>query len=432
MFYRSDCAGFQNIQFLFTVNAKIQIKSPLINGRVHLSGSKSISNRLLILQALSGFNNELKNLSDSDDTIVLQKALSSKDKTIDVGIAGTAMRFLTAYYVLRGSEVILTGASRMKQRPIKGLVDALSSLGADIEYIENEGFPPLKIKGGKLRGGFLQINADVSSQFISAILMIAPYFEKGIQLKLIGEVISRPYIEMTLNLMEKQGVPYQWVGDTISILPGNYQNNITQVESDWSSISYMFELVALSDSGCIQLTQVDECSVQGDQEVMRYFEILGVDSNIEQGVLTLRKKSGFELPKLLEFDCLKTPDLAQTLAVTACGLGVRMKLTGLKSLPIKETDRLIALKDELEKCGARVQVINHETLDIIPGVQSLNRSFNFETYGDHRMALCLAPLALKARSVILNNPMVVNKSYRSYWDDLRELSFNIELITSMI
>tara|TARA_B100001093_G_scaffold91250_1_gene83396 strand:+ start:6046 stop:7305 length:1260 start_codon:yes stop_codon:yes gene_type:complete len=414
------------------VNAKIEITSPLINGKIHLTGSKSISNRLLIIQALSGHKNVLKNLSDSDDTTVLQKALSSQDTTIDVGIAGTAMRFLTAYYALRGSEVILTGASRMKQRPIKGLVDALCSLGADIEYIEHKGFPPLKIKGGNLKGGLLQMKADISSQFISAILMIAPYFEKGIQLKLIGEVLSRPYIEMTLNLMEKQGVTYQWVGDTISIIPGTYQNNITRVESDWSSISYMFELVALSDSGCIQLTQVDEHSVQGDKEGMRYFDLLGVDSTIEEGVLTLRKRSGVELPKFLELDCLKTPDLAQTLAATACGLGVRMKLTGLKSLPIKETDRLMALKNELEKCGAQVQIINNEALDIIPGVELLNRSFNFETYGDHRMALSLAPLALKAKSVTLNNPMVVNKSYKSYWEDLKILSFNIHnLVTSI-
>ncbi len=411
------------------MNAKIQITSPLINGKIHLTGSKSISNRLLILQALSGHKNVLKNLSDSDDTTVLQNALSSQDTIIDVGIAGTAMRFLTAYFTLRGSEVILTGASRMKQRPIKGLVEALCSLGADIEYIEREGFPPLKIKGANLKGGLLKMKANVSSQFISAILMISPYFEKGLQLKLIGEVLSKPYIEMTLNLMEKQGVPYQWFGDTIYILPGHYQNNITRVESDWSSISYIFELVALSNSGFIQLTQVDEHSVQGDQEGMQYFELLGVDSNIEQGVLTLRKRPGFELPKLLELDCLKTPDLAQTLAATACGLGVRMKLSGLKSLPIKETDRLIALKNELEKFGAQVQIINNEAIDIIPGTELLNKSFNFQTYGDHRMALCLAPLALKAKSVTLNNPLVVNKSYKSYWEDLKNLSFNIELIT---
>jgi 3-phosphoshikimate 1-carboxyvinyltransferase len=280
-----------------------------------------------------------------------------------------------------------------------------------------------------LQGGVLQLKSDISSQFISALLMVGPYFEKGLQLELQGAIISRSYIEMTLNLMKKQGASHQWEGHKISILPGGYQTNISQVESDWSSISYLFELVALSDSGCIQLTQVDQHSVQGDQEGMRYFELLGVDSTIEQGVLTLRKRSGFELPKLLEFDCLKTPDLAQTLAATACGLGVRMKLTGLKSLPIKETDRLMALKNELEKCGAKVQIINNEGLDIIPGVELLNRSFNFETYGDHRMALCLAPLALKAKSVTLNNPMVVNKSYKSYWEDLKILSFNIELIT---
>ena len=411
------------------MNAKIQIKSPLINGKVHLTGSKSISNRLLIFQALSGFKNELKNLSDSDDTTVLQKALCSQETTIDVGIAGTAMRFLTAYYALRGSEVILTGATRMKHRPIKGLVDALCLLGADIEYLENEGFPPIKIRGGKLKGGLLQMKADVSSQFISAILMIAPYFEKGIQLNLIGEILSRPYIEMTLNLMEKQGVPYQWVGNTITILPGAYQNNIARVESDWSSISYMFELVALSDSGCIQLTQVDECSVQGDQEGMYYFELLGVDSNIEQGVLTLRKKPSFELPKLLELDCLKTPDLAQTLAATACGLGVQMKLTGLKSLPNKETDRLMALKNELEKCGAKVKITNNESLEVNAKSIDASQNFNFETYGDHRMALSLAPLALKCKSVTLNNPEVVNKSYRTFWEDLRNMSFDIQLIS---
>ena len=429
MFFRSDWAGYQNVQFLFTVNAKIQIKSPLINGKVHLTGSKSISNRLLILQALSGHKNVLKNLSDSDDTTALQKALSSQDTTIDVGVAGTAMRFLTAYYALRCSEVILTGASRMKHRPIKGLVDALCFLGADIEYLENKGFPPLKIKGGKLKGGLIQMKSDVSSQFISAILMISPYFKKGIQLKLIGEVLSRPYIEMTLKLMEKQGVSYQWVGDTITILPGAYQNNIVRVESDWSSISYMFELVALSDSGCIKLTQVDQYSIQGDQKGMHYFHLLGVDSIIEKGVLTLRKRAGFNLPKFLEFDCLNTPDLAQTLAATACGLGVQMKLTGLKSLPIKETDRLMALKNELEKCGAKIKITNNETLQVNPGSINANQSFNFETYGDHRMALSLAPLALKCKSVTLNNPEVVNKSYRTFWEDLRNMSFDIQLIS---
>ena len=410
------------------MNANIQIVNKTIKGTLNLSGSKSISNRLLILQALSNQSTKLKNISDSDDTSVLQKALSSSDTFIDVGIAGTAMRFLTAYYALRGSEVVLTGASRMKQRPIKGLVDALCSLGADIEYLEEEGFPPLKIKGKILQGGVLRMKSDISSQFISALLMVGPYFEKGLQLELQGAIISRPYIEMTLNLMKKQGVSHQWEGHTISILPGSYQTNISQVESDWSSISYLFELVALSDSGSIELTQVDEDSVQGDKEVMRYFKFLGVDSSIKQGVLTLRKMSDFELPKHLEFDCLNTPDLAQTLAATACGLGVPMKLIGLQSLPIKETDRLMALKNELEKCGAQVLILNNDALEVIPGASLLNQNFYFETYGDHRMAMCLAPLALKSKSVTLNNPMVVNKSYKSYWEDLKTLSFQIQSI----
>jgi len=409
------------------LKAKIQIADKKIKGTLQLTGSKSISNRLLILQALSGQMSPLKNLSNSDDTMVLQKALSSKDSTVDVGIAGTAMRFLTAYYAIQDSETILTGASRMKERPIKDLVDALCSLGAEINYLENEGFPPLKIKGKKLKGGKLSIKADVSSQFISAILMISPYFEKGIQLELLGEVLSRPYIEMTLNLMQQQGVGHKWEGNTISILPGVYYDNVCEVESDWSSISYIFELVALSESGEIRLTQVDEDSVQGDQEGMNYFQLLGVDSSIDKGVLTICKKTDFILPEYLEFDCTKTPDLAQTLATTACALGIRMKITGLKSLPIKETDRLMALKIELEKCGAEVHIINNEALEIIPGAEFSAKDFSFETYGDHRMALCLAPLALKSHSVTVNNPAVVNKSYKSYWEDLKSMLFDIHL-----
>ncbi|MCS5663442.1 MAG: 3-phosphoshikimate 1-carboxyvinyltransferase [Flavobacteriales bacterium] len=407
------------------MKAKIQIADKKIKGTLQLTGSKSISNRLLILQALSGQMSPLKNLSNSDDTMVLQKALSSKDVTVDVGIAGTAMRFLTAYYAIQDSETILTGASRMKERPIKDLVDALRSLGAEVDYMEKEGFPPLKIKGKKLQGGKLSIKADVSSQFISAILMISPYFEKGIQLELVGEVLSRPYIEMTLNLMQQQGVGHKWEGNTISILPGVYYDNVREVESDWSSISYIFELVALSDSGEISLTQVEEVSVQGDQEGMNYFQLLGVDSSIENGVLTLSKKPDFELPEYLEFDCTKTPDLAQTLTATACALGIRMKITGLKSLPIKETDRLMALKTELEKCGAEVHIINNEALELIPGTEFSTKDFNFETYGDHRMALCLAPLALKSHSVTVDNPAVVNKSYKSYWEDLKSMLFDI-------
>lgn len=407
------------------MKAKIQITDKQLEGNFKLTGSKSISNRLLILQALSGQMSPLKNLSNSQDTLVLQRELLSKDSTFDVGIAGTAMRFLTAYCSIQDSEVVLTGASRMKERPIKELVDALRLLGAEITYLENEGFPPLKIKGKKLQGGKLSIPSDVSSQFISALLMIAPYFDKGVQLELVGEVLSRPYIEMTLNLMQQQGVGHKWEGNVISILPGQYQNHVTEVESDWSSIAYLFELIALSEQGQVKISKVYESSVQGDQEVMNYFQLLGVDSSIENGVLHLRKKLDFKLPNSLEFDCAKTPDLAQTLAATACALGVRMKITGLKSLPLKETDRLVALKTELEKCGAEVLIMNRESLEIIPGEDFLSKDLSFETYGDHRMALSLAPLALKANSVTVVNPAVVNKSYKSYWEDLKTMSFDI-------
>ena len=409
------------------MKVKIQTETKKLSGNLKLTGSKSISNRLLILQALSGKMSPLSNLSNSDDTTVMLKALSTKEGTIDIGIAGTAMRFLTAYLAIQDADFILTGASRMKERPIKDLVDALRSLGADIGYLEKDGYPPLSIKGKKLIGGTLSIKADTSSQFISAILMISPYFEKGIQLQLVGEVLSRPYIEMTLNLMQRQGVNHEWVGDTITVLPGAYTDQVSEVESDWSSISYVFELAALSESAEISLERVDQVSVQGDQEGMNYFKKLGIDSNIDNGVLTIRKQTDFIRPELLEFDCTKTPDLAQTLAATTCALGIPMNISGLKSLPIKETDRLMALKVELEKCGAQVTIVDNEALEIIPGPSFSDKDFTFETYGDHRMALCLAPLALVSNSVTLNNPRVVNKSYKSYWDDLISLGFNVQI-----
>ena len=409
------------------MKTKIEIENRNVQGSLSLSGSKSISNRLLIMQTLSGQKEHLKNLSNSDDTQVLQKALSSNNSIIDVGIAGTAMRFLTAYFAIQDSKILLTGSDRMKERPIKDLVDALRFLGAEITYLEKEGFPPMRIDGKNLIGGTLSIKSDISSQFISAILMVAPYFDKGVQLELVGEIVSRPYIEMTLRLMERQGVSHFWKGNTIYISPGVYQNNIKEVESDWSSISYLFEILALSDFGEIQISQVDKNSLQGDQKVMDFFESLGVKSCIDHGVLTIAKKLNFKLPESIEFDCLRTPDLAQTLAATACGLGVNMMLRGLKSLPLKETNRLLALKVELEKCGASIKIINDDELQIISGERFSSKDFNFQTYGDHRMALCLSPLALKSKSVIIDDAEVINKSYKSYWEDLKRLSFDIHL-----
>jgi 3-phosphoshikimate 1-carboxyvinyltransferase len=409
------------------MKTRIQIDQKIINGALQLSGSKSISNRLLIIQALSGSINSIDNCSTSEDTCVLQKALSSNSSIIDIGLAGTAMRFLSAYYASRKSNVILTGSKRMKQRPIGVLVDALRLLGADISYTEKEGFPPLKIKGKPLEGGVVSMNASVSSQFITALLLISPSLKKGVQIQLSSDVLSKPYIDMTLTLMKQQGVASTWEGNRIIVPSGTYKNEIIEVESDWSSISYLFEIMALSSAGEIMVSKVDEISVQGDQKVMEFYKLFGVESSIEKGVLKLRKVEGFVQEEKIEIDCKGTPDIAQTLAATACGLGVAIKLTGLNNLPLKETNRLLALKIELEKCGAEVVITNNETLEVFPLKEFPKIDLEFETYHDHRMAMCLAPLALKAKSVLIDDIEVVNKSYKTYWEDLEKLSFNLHL-----
>ena len=409
------------------MKTRIQIDQKIISGALQLSGSKSISNRLLIIQALSGSINSIQNCSTSEDTGVLQKALSSSSSIIDIGLAGTAMRFLTAYYASRKSDVILTGSTRMKQRPIGVLVDALRLLGADISYTEKEGFPPLKIKGKTLEGGSIPMNASVSSQFITALLLISPSLKNGIQIQLGSQILSKPYIDMTLTLMKQQGVGSTWEGNTISVSPGTYKNEIIEVESDWSSISYLYEVLALSEGGEITISKVSSSSVQGDKKVLEFYESFGIHSEINEGFLKLRKVKGFQVAPSLNFDCIETPDLAQTLAATACGLGVDVKLTGLNNLPLKETNRLVALKIELEKCGAEVVITNNETLEMFPLKEFPKIDLEFETYHDHRMAMCLAPLALKAKSVIIKNPEVVNKSYKTYWEDLGKLSFNLHL-----
>jgi len=316
----------------------------------------------------------------------------------------------------------------MQERPISDLVEALRFLGADISYQNKNGFPPLKIKGKELEGGDLKINSAVSSQFISAILLIAPYLKNGIQLELQGEVLSRPYIEMTLSLMLKYGVKSTWIGDVITVSPGVYNPTEIKVESDWSSISYIFEIIALSDSGKITLSYVEENSLQGDQRIIEIFKSFGVRSSIKEGVLTLWKEPNFKLPSRLEFDCKATPDLAQTIAATACGLGVQTKIKGLTNLPLKETNRLLALQTELGKCDAQVIIMNNEELEVLPVKDFPTTDLEFATYQDHRMAMCLAPLAMCCNSVVIDDREVVNKSYRSYWEDLKILSFKVHLL----
>lgn len=399
---------------------------PSENIKINICGSKSESNRLLILQAQFP-NISIENLSDSDDTAVLQKGLKISKGTVDVHHAGTAMRFLTAYFAAtEGTEVLLTGSQRMQQRPIGILVDALKSLGADIEYAQNEGFPPLRIIGKKLLKNEVRIKADVSSQYISALMLIAPALPKGLKISLQGKTTSVPYIEMTLQLLRNIGISGDFEKNVISIsAKETIHDNLMIVESDWSSASYFYSLVALSDDLQITLGSFFEESLQGDAALAQIYETLGVQTyfNISEKTISLSKKNS-QLPDSLLLDLANTPDLAQTIAVSCFGLGIGCRLTGLHTLKIKETDRLSALKIELEKLGASVQ-IDENSLNLEKSFH-LNPEVRIETYQDHRMAMAFAPLALKTELTI-NKAEVVSKSYPNFWSDLKIAGVECEM-----
>lgn len=398
------------------------------NLKINICGSKSESNRLLILQAQFP-NISIENLSDSDDTAVLQKGLKISKGTVDVHHAGTAMRFLTAYFAAtEGTEVLLTGSARMQQRPIGILVEALKSLGADIEYAQNEGFPPLRIKGKKLLKNEVTIKADVSSQYISALMLIAPALPKGLKISLQGKTTSVPYIEMTLQLLKNIGISGDFKKNVISISSAeNVDDKLMIVESDWSSASYFYSLVALSDDLQITLGSFSKESLQGDAALVQIYESFGVQTyfNISEKTISLSKKDT-QLPDSLLLDLANTPDLAQTIAVSCFGLGIGCRLTGLHTLKIKETDRLSALKIELEKLGASVQ-IDESSLNLEKSFH-LNPEVSIETYQDHRMAMAFAPLALKTQLTI-NNAEVVSKSYPNFWEDIQKMGIGLELIS---
>mgnify|MGYP002712926187 CR=1 FL=1 len=386
---------------------------------VGICGSKSESNRLLILKAQFP-DISIKNLSDSDDTQVLQKALKNQSKTVDIHHAGTAMRFLTAYYAAKeGTEVILTGSKRMQQRPIGILVEALQSLGADIQYLKNEGFPPLKINGKKLQKNEITIQADISSQYISALMLIGPMLSNGIEINLEGKITSRPYIEMTLLLLKKVGVMGSFSSNKI-IIPsvGKVEKKTITVESDWSSASYFYSFAALSDNSKITLCSFSKESIQGDSELVSIYGALGVKTTFDasKNAISLLKNET-ELPDSLMLDLSGTPDLAQTIAVTCFGLGIGCNLTGLHTLKIKETDRLVALKTELEKLGASVQIDGH-SLKLEKNLQ-IKKGAVIDTYQDHRMAMAFAPLALRTELTI-NEAGVVSKSYPNFWKDIQK------------
>ena len=392
------------------------------NGKLRITGSKSETNRLLLLQALfSGLT--IENTSESDDSKVMRTALQSNADVIDVHHAGTAMRFLTAYFArLEGREVVLTGSQRMQERPIKILVEALRSLGASITYEKEAGYPPLKITGKKLAGGTVTLPADISSQYISALLLIGPALEQGVQLDLVGKITSIPYINMTLALLNNLGIQTEFKGQSIRVEPQKNPKLTPQiVESDWSSASYFFSIVALAEESEIQLTSYKEDSLQGDRILREIYRELGVHSTLTDHTLTLRKEL-VQLPDVLEWDLSTAPDIAQTIAVSCYGLGIGCVLTGLHTLKIKETDRLQALYNELTKLGAQVK-ITENSLELAAGFRPVDNC-SIPTYNDHRMAMAFAPLALKV-PLSIENAEVVSKSYPTFWEDLAQINFAI-------
>lgn len=399
--------------------SRLPLKSSLA-----ITGSKSETNRLLLLQALyPGI--AIENASESDDSQAMQNALSTASDVIDIHHAGTAMRFLTAYFsIQQNRSVILTGSERMQQRPIKILVDALRELGAEIEYSKNEGFPPLKIVGKKLTANKVTLDAGVSSQYISALLLIAPKLENGLELHLKGAVTSIPYIKMTLALLREIGVDSAFADNRISVKPAKeIAKTKLVVESDWSSASYFYSIAALSDVGTeIELSSYKADSLQGDSALDRIYEDFGVSTFYSDNKLVLRKTNDcpfFEVG----YDLSHTPDIAQTIAVTCFGLGIGCKLDGLHTLKIKETDRLEALKAELTKFGAQVEVTNDSlSLD---ASEFIEPNVAVDTYNDHRMAMAFAPLGLRT-SFVVNDSEVVTKSFPTFWEDLQKFGFDLE------
>ena len=391
---------------------------------IKITGSKSETNRLLLLQALYP-NLVLDNTSNSDDSEVMLKALQNSQlltpnsQLIDVHHAGTAMRFLTAYFSIQEEkEVVLTGSSRMKERPIKILVDALNQLGAEISYEENEGFPPIRIKGKKLTQNKVSLPANVSSQYISALLLIAPKLENGLELTLEGEITSVPYIKMTLALLNEIGVKTSFVGNKISVKPQfTIHNSQFTIESDWSSASYWYSIVALSEIGTqISLSSYKKNSLQGDSALANIYQDFGVETVFnEDNSITITKTKNHQL-SIVNYQLNNCPDIAQTITVTCFGLGIGCDLTGLHTLKIKETDRLEALKIELTKLGATISVTN-ESLTLVAS-NHINENIAIDTYQDHRMAMAFAPLALKI-SLTINQAEVVSKSYPDFWEDLK-------------
>ena len=398
-----------------------------IEGEIDLPASKSISNRVLLLNALCATPGRLSNLAQCDDTDAVLSALAQPDASeVNIGAAGTAMRFLTAYFATReGREVVIDGTERMRQRPIGVLVDALRQLGADIEYVEAEGYPPLKITGTRLHGGALTVSGSVSSQYITAILLIAPVIG-GITLTIEGEIMSRPYIDMTLALMARYGVKAEWRENVIHVPAGEYTALDFTVEADWSAASYWWAMQAIVPQSRISLKGLEPQSLQGDSRIAELMSQMGVTGNWCGRYLDLRSNGGVGCCCSTFADLSDTPDIAQTLVVMLCLMGRPFRITGLRTLRIKETDRLEALRIELRKLGYVVKVEGDDAISWHFETTAAEASPHICTYHDHRMAMAFAPAAIRFPGLIIDDAQVVSKSYPLFWEHLRQAGFKIE------
>ena len=394
---------------------------------LNISGSKSESNRVLILKSI--FNNiSIENLSSSDDTKILKKSLISKNPIINVGHAGTSMRFLTAYLAtLVNKKFILSGSKRMHERPIALLVDALNYLGFKTNYIEDEGYPPLEIIGAKNIKNSVKLNSSLSSQYISALMLIAPTLKNGLVIELDGKITSRPYIDLTLSILQKLGIEAKIKENFIIVKPQKKIKTSTyKVESDWSSVSYFFSIVALSNGIELSFKNFRSDSNQGDRKVCKYYELFGIKSKFQNHGLVISKQIDFKYPKQITIDLNDNPDLAQTIIVTSFGLNIPTKLTGLSTLKIKETDRLVAMHNELTMLGAKCE-IDDDSIEIFKTENKLKDNHTIKTYDDHRMALSFAPLSI-IKPLNISNPDVVTKSFPEFWNILKKINFSVDYL----
>lgn len=409
---------------------KVSAPKKNINVTINLPGSKSISNRVLLIKKIFSPKTKLLNISDAEDTFLLKRAISiiskTKKATININHAGTDMRFLTALLAVTEGEWILTGSSRMKQRPIADLVNALKQIGASIDYLQEKGYPPLKINGKKLQGGEMEVNSGLSSQFTSALLLIAPLLQKDLVLKLKGNVASASYVNMTISALKEFGIHIKKQKNQIEVKVINKKTPIKKfvVESDWSSASYWYSICALNKSSKIQLNNLYKKSWQADSVLPTLYKQLGVKTSFNKKGVKLEYAEVYK--KSFNYDFINCPDIAMTVAVTCFALRIKAKLTGLATLKHKESDRLNVMFAELKKLGAKVKM-ERDALIIDAGAKRQRESFTLPTYNDHRVAMSFAPLAAMLQHLVVQNPEVVTKSYPRFWRDLKKAGFKVNL-----